>query len=282
VTIPAGPLLLSALPPANQQGWPWTEETPAGAFADPPPGGWPKISIVCPSFQQGRYIEETIRSVLLQNYPAVEFIVMDGGSSDGTVVILQRYAPWLARWESQPDRGQSHAINKACDHATGEIIGWINSDDYYLPRAFATVARAYRANPRSLIYGDWAQRENEDPALTIHREQPAFAFQIAVGGRTLPSHATFWPRAAHQRVNESLQFIMDADLFKRLAASGLRARHVARPLAVARVHPAAKTSRLIEVARAETAAWSQAQPWHTHWRWRCSQWIDRIRRILSR
>lgn len=207
---------------------------------------------------------------------------MDGGSTDGTGEILGRYSPWLTYWEAQPDRGQTHAINKGCDRATGEIIGWINSDDYYLPGAFAAVGRAYRAAPHSLIYGDWASRQNQEPTLTIHRERPAFAFQIAVGGRQLPSHATFWPRHAHQRLDESLQFTMDADCFKRLAASGLRPKHLALPLAVGRLHPDSKTSRMIDVARAETAAWSRAQPWHTHWRWRLSHLIDRITRDLSR
>ena len=272
------------LPPAppDRTGWPWIAPVDQAGASAPPPGGWPRITIVCPSFQQGRFIEETIRSVVLQNYPSVEFIVMDAGSKDGTVGILERYAPWITFWESQPDRGQAHAINKGCDRATGEIIGWINSDDYYLPGAFATVARAYRSSPHRLLYGDWASRQNEDPELTFHRERPAFAFQVAVGGRQLPSHATFWPRHAHLRLNEDLQFTMDAELFKRLAASGLRPRHLPAALAVARLHPDSKTSRMIDVARAESAAWSRAQPWHTQWRWRLSRALDRLTRDWPR
>ncbi len=269
-------------PAPGRTGWPWTAPAGQAGPGDTPPGGWPKITIVCPSYQQGRFIEETIRSVLLQNYPALEFIIMDAGSTDGTVEILQRYSPWLTSWESQPDRGQAHAINKGCDRATGEIIGWINSDDYYLPGAFATVGRTYRTASNRLLYGDWASRQNEDPALTFQKERPAFAFQVAVGGRQLPSHATFWPRHAHQRLNESLQFTMDAELFKRLAASGLRPKHLAAPLAVCRLHPASKTSRIIDVARAESAAWSLAQPWHTHWRWLFSRLLDRVTRDLPR
>lgn len=275
--------MLSVLPPppAHQTGWPWIEETPLSAYDSPLPGGWPKISIVCPSFQQGAYIEETLRSVLLQNYPRLEFIVVDGGSRDETPALLQRYAPWLAHWESQPDRGQSHALNKACDRATGEIIGWINSDDYYLPGAFAAVARTFRAAPRSLIYGDWSERQDTLPALQSYHEHPAFRFQVAVGGRHLPSHATFWPRFAHLPINEELRFTMDADLFKRLAASGLRPRHIVQPLAVFRQHAAAKSSTIVHIARAETAAWSAAQPWHTHPRWVFSNFIERIRRRFS-
>jgi hypothetical protein len=271
---------LLTLPPASptRAGWPWTEDTPAATYNPVPSGSWPRISIVCPSFRQGRYIEETIRSVLLQNYPALEFIVMDGGSDDETVSVLEKYAPWLTHWESMPDRGQSHALNKGFARATGEILGWINSDDYYLPGAFAAVARRFRANPRALIYGDWCERHGTDPDLTMHHERPAFRFQVAVGGRHLPSHTTFWPRAAHQPVDESLRFTMDAELFKRLAASGLKPAHVAQPLGVFRRHAEAKTTRIAEIARAESAAWSRVQPRSTHWRWLLSRAIDRVRR----
>ncbi|HWA85399.1 MAG TPA: glycosyltransferase family 2 protein [Opitutus sp.] len=274
----AEPSLLRALPaPADRGfGWPWSEETDAALLANPPPGGWPKISIVCPSFRQGRFIEETIRSVLLQNYPATEFIVMDGGSDDGTVPLLEKYAPWLAHWESQPDGGQSQALNRGFARATGEIFGWINSDDYYLPGAFAAVARAFRASRRPLLFGDWCERDGEAPALVARHEHPAFAFQVRVGGRTLPSHATFWPRAAHLPVNETLRFTMDADLFKRLAASGLRPRHIAQPLAVFRRHAEAKSSTIVATAVEETAAWGKTQPRSTHWWWRLSRLIDRV------
>lgn len=273
------PDLLRQLPaPASGlAGWPWMEETSSTAYDNAPPVGWPKITIVCPSFQQGRFIEETIRSVLLQNYPNLEFIVMDGGSRDETIGILQRYAPWLAHWESQPDRGQSHALNRACERASGELIGWINSDDYYLPGAFAAVARCFRTHGPALIYGDDKTREGDAPALTPTPRHQVYRFQIAVGGITLPSHATFWPRAAHQRFNEELRFTMDADFYKRITAAGLKPRHVPEFLAVFRKHGAAKTSTLQAVAVAETEAWSRAQPWHTPLRWRFSNLIERFR-----
>ncbi len=276
--------LLTQLPPSptGKEGWPWNEETTPSTYEPAPLGGWPRISVVCPSFNQGQFVEETIRSVLLQNYPAVELLVMDGGSTDATVGHLKNYSPWITHWESQPDHGQSHALNKGFARATGDILGWINSDDYYLPGALAAVGRAFREAPRSLLYGDWCERQDNDPGLTIHRERPAFAFQVAVGGRTLPSHTTFWPRSAHQPVDERLRFTMDAELFKRLTASGLRPRHLARPLGVFRRHAGAKTSTIVEVARAETTAWSRTQPWHTHWRWLASRALDRMRNLFAR
>lgn len=271
--------LLAALPAptGRRTGWPWTEQTPPASLAPVPAGGWPRLTIVCPSFQQGRYLEETIRSVLLQNYPDLEFIVMDGGSTDETPAILERYRPWLAHTESQADRGQAHALNKACSRATGDLIGWINSDDYYLPGAFAAVARAYRAHGPALYFGDDQTREDEAPELVPTPRHAVFRFQVAVGGVTLPSHATFWPRNAHQPFNEQLRFTMDAEFFKRLAASGLKPRHVPQFLAVFRRHGASKTATLDSVARAETEAWSRAQPWHTHWRWRFSNVLERVR-----
>lgn len=278
------PSLLDRLPapPAGRTGWPWTEATEPALHAPAPAGGWPKLSIVCPSFRQGRFIEETIRAVLLQNYPTLEFIVMDGGSQDETIALLEKYSSWIAHWESQPDRGQSHALNKGFTRATGEIFGWINSDDYYLPGAFAAIGRAARENRDEIWFGDFDERVVEEPALQRVRQLPAFAFQVAVGGRTLPSHATFWRRAIHQPFNEELQFTMDADLFKRFGRAGIRPRHLAQSLGVFRQHPNAKTSTLADVASREMHAWFAGCPWYYPWLHRFSLLLDRVRQRTDR
>ncbi|MEJ8568214.1 glycosyltransferase family 2 protein [Elongatibacter sediminis] len=117
---------------------------------------WPKISIVTPSFNQSRWLEKTIRSVLLQGYPNLEYIVIDGGSSDDSVDIIRKYDSWITHWVSEADRGQSHAINKGFAMATGEIFAWLNSDDYYSAWAFDSVVRAW-LDPqpkRGAIVGD--------------------------------------------------------------------------------------------------------------------------------
>src|SRR5467141_2605988 len=127
-------------PPAGRSGWPWTQETqslPSGR-ADSSP--WPRISIVTPSYNQGEFIEETIRSILLQGYPDLEYIVMDGGSTDGSVNIIKKYERWLAYWISENDRGQVHAINKGFSRASGVIYNWINSDDSLRPGALGFIA----------------------------------------------------------------------------------------------------------------------------------------------
>lgn len=122
------------MPAVSKENWPWTEETDPAIYAGR--NDWPQISIVTPSFNQAEFLEETIRSVLLQNYPDLQYIVMDGGSTDGSVEIIKKYAPWLDHWESEKDRGQSHAINKGLQRCNGEWFNWINSDDYLLPGSF--------------------------------------------------------------------------------------------------------------------------------------------------
>jgi glycosyltransferase involved in cell wall biosynthesis len=110
-------------------------------------GAYPPISIVTPSYNQGHYIEQTIRSVLLQGYPRLEYIVIDGGSGDDTQAILRKYEPWLTAWVSEPDGGQTDAINKGFARCTGEVFNWLNSDDYYEPGALLRVGQLFAENP---------------------------------------------------------------------------------------------------------------------------------------
>src|SRR6202521_5828217 len=109
----------------------------------------PRISVVTPSFNQGPYLERTICSVLDQNYPKLEYIIMDGGSTDESVEVIKRYERHLTYWVSEPDAGQSNAINKGLARTTGTIRTWLNSDDYYLPETFETIAEAAEAHPES-------------------------------------------------------------------------------------------------------------------------------------
>ena len=270
-------------PPPDRTGWPWTEETSPDGYATPPAAGpWPKLSIVCPSFRQGCFIEETIRSVLLQNYPALEFIVIDGGSDDETVTILKKYSPWLTHWESEPDRGQSHALNKGFAHATGRLFGWINSDDYYLPGAFAAVARRVGSlQNKCLLYGHHLHLDEPTGRRETIRMPKVFAFEIYAGGFTLPSHATFWTAAAHQPIDESLRFIMDADLFKRITAAGAQVVRVDAMLGVFRMHQTTKTATISGQGRVETQAWLAHMP-KRHWwiLWQCHRVLRRLRRMF--
>jgi glycosyltransferase involved in cell wall biosynthesis len=130
------------LPSRELTGWPWTEGSEPVPPHRPDGSPWPRITIVTPSYNQGQYIEETIRSILLQGYPNLEYIIMDGGSTDGTVDIIRKYERWIDYWESVPDQGQAHAINKGLARATGALFQWINSDDVLQPGSLLSVAQA--------------------------------------------------------------------------------------------------------------------------------------------
>jgi len=130
-------------PPDGHKGWPWTAESLVSIPFLADQKSWPAMSIVTPSFNQGKFLETAIRSVLMQGYPNLEFIIADGGSSDHSVEIIRKYEPWLTSWTSEKDRGQSEAINKSMKQASGVLVNWLNSDDYYLPGALHKVALAY-------------------------------------------------------------------------------------------------------------------------------------------
>jgi glycosyltransferase involved in cell wall biosynthesis len=229
--------LLAAIPapPAGAAGWPWDRETPPFAASAP---AWPKITIVIPSFQQGAFLEETLRSVLLQNYPLLECIVIDGGSSDESPAILQRYRPWLSYVRVAPDRGQGHAINLGFSVASGAIFGWINSDDFYLPGALRRVAEAWRRGSE-FLYGEAIELDQATGKRRYAASNPARARYTRFAG-LLPSHASFWPAARHRPLWEEQHCALDYELWIRLLP-GLRVRHIAWPLAAARYHDDAKT-----------------------------------------
>lgn len=154
--------LLAQLPPVkNKKGWPWSTEVDPGIYNVKK--HWPKISIVTPSYNQGAFLEETIRSILLQNYPNLELIVMDGGSKDESVEILQKYDSWLTAWVSEKDGGQANAINKGIQLCTGEVFNWINSDDYLAPQALFYVGRTFV--PGSTVAGKVFNFYNNDPGF---------------------------------------------------------------------------------------------------------------------
>jgi glycosyltransferase involved in cell wall biosynthesis len=230
-------------PPAGREGWPWTAGACRSAFAGRDAAVLPRISIVTPSFNQAQYLEETIRSVLLQGYPNLEYIIVDGGSTDGSIEIIRKYEPWLTHWESEPDRGQAHAVNKGFARCTGDLITFQNSDDYYLPGALHDAADTYIGSPGSGVvvgaFADLAPDGHVGPPVPVRcpwsgvvdlRDQPTGAWRMH-------QVSTFFSRAALDRVGRSLReelsYALDRDLLFR----------------VLRVAPAVASSRCYSIFR---------------------------------
>ena len=245
-------------PQTSKTGWPWTVKMPYLPNVMRNGRPWPKISIVTPSYNQGQFLEETIRSVLLQGYPNLEYIIIDGASRDNSVDIIKKYEPWLAYWVSEPDNGQSHAINKGFKLATGDIYSWINSDDYYLEEAFRAVADAFvslRQDAILLGYGnvvdtggtflDTRKIERIDNRTLLNWEENWFLQQ-----------ACFWPSTCWNAVggvNEGLELLMDYDLWFRFLKL-YPFLYIDKPLGVLRYYQETKSQTKRNRAFAEMAA----------------------------
>jgi len=216
---------------------------------------WPRISIITPSFNQAAFLERTILSVLDQGYPNLEYIVIDGGSTDGSVDIIKRYQERLAYWASEPDRGQVHAINKGLRMATGEWVAWQNSDDIYYPGAFESFARkAVRSPYVDLIIGNMNLIDKDDKVLRdIKYVRPNYHALLAEG-MVLVNQAAFWRQCVHDNIgylNETLDCLFDYEWFLRLM-HGRRASHVKETWGALRLHDNTKTSKRQKVFEAET------------------------------
>ena len=207
----------------------------------------PRISIVMPSYNQGHLIEHSLLSVINQGYPNTELIVMDGRSTDSTPEVLHRYASDIALCRSEPDGGQSDALNKGFRAATGEIFGWLNSDDTYCPGAFEFAARIFQDRPNiQVVYGDYYTIGLDHHIDTRCFGLPYSRGQMITEGVFCNAQAMFWRRELHQRFGEfdlRLHYTMDYDLILRF--TGL-AGHDAffrtrRPLGCFRVYPGQKT-----------------------------------------
>jgi glycosyltransferase involved in cell wall biosynthesis len=218
-----------------------------------------KISIVTPSLNQGRYIGEALDSVRAQGYPWVEHLVMDGGSNDETLALLESLdggSEWsYVKWRSQPDGGQSHALNQGFSEATGDIIGWLNSDDRYRAGCFDHVVRAFTENPAlDVLYGDFIVMDESGATLQVRREIEFSRF-ILLYHRVLyiPTPATFFRRRVFDegnRLRSDLHYAMDYEFFVRLADAGYTFQHIPKVLADFRMHPGSKTCNLaLEQAR---------------------------------
>lgn len=181
----------------------------------------PLVSIVTPSFNQARYLEETIRSVLDQDYGPIEYIIVDGGSTDGSVEVIQRYAKRLGWWISEPDQGQTDAINKGFAHAQGEILAWLNSDDTYLPGAIHEAVTYLESHPQAgMVYGDANLIDESGRVLGQFPARQTDYQRLRRGYVHIPQQAAFFRAALWREVgplDPTFYFAMDYDLWVRLA-----------------------------------------------------------------
>jgi len=216
----------------------------------------PRISIVTPSFNQAHYLEETIRSVLLQGYPNLEYIVIDGGSTDGSIEIIRKYEPWLAYWISEPDRGQADAINKGFRQSSGQIMNWVNSDDCLLPNALRHVAAHFHAHPTAQIVCGF--RRNVLGHARTRRVRAYLRPDKYTLSRIcyIAQETTFWRRAVWETVGEldaSYRFALDFELWQRILAAGYQFTLMPRFTGLFRLHPDSKGSRWWSVRTEELA-----------------------------
>lgn len=237
-------------PPRGKTGFPWTEASQPLPETLPNGKAWGRISIVTPSYQQGRFIEETIRSILLQGYPNLEYIIIDGGSTDETVDIIRKYEPFLTDWVSEPDRGQSHAINKGWQRATGDILHFLNSDDLLLPGALAIVAQAFSQNDAIQVVSGVCPVKDVDLKQELRTKQPKdFDLAYFLLDREGPGQpATFITRAVFEKtggMDERLHYTMDREYWMRISlrCPGIQVAKLNQPLAIYRWQSECKSAQ---------------------------------------
>lgn len=225
----------------------------------------PTISIVTPSYNQGDYLEQTMKSVLDQQYPHFEYIVMDGGSTDNSVEIIKQYASQLTYWESHPDKGQTDAISRGFLKATGDILYYLNSDDILLPGALELVGQWFMSHPNE----HWVTggmffigsnndliRQRLDRTYYLWGDSVSFQQLKSIGVTSFGQQSTFWRRDAYFEVgelNKNLHFCFDFDLFLKLSKKS-KSGHIPSFLSSFRIHPQSKTMTIEDIRLKEVHA----------------------------
>ncbi|HUF00225.1 MAG TPA: glycosyltransferase family 2 protein [Anaerolineales bacterium] len=223
------------------------------------------VSIITPSYNQAPYLEQTIQSVLEQDYPRIEYMVVDGGSTDNSVEVIRRYADRLAYWISEKDSGQAEAINKGLKRANGQILAWLNSDDYYMLNAVSVAVRCFDLNPDVvMVYADMLAIDGDGQTINVMKYkqlslEDLLCFQI------IGQPSVFFRRAALEKtglLDSTFHFMLDHHLWIRLAQQG-RILHVPQIWSAARYHAGAKNrARAAEFGREafRILDWAKKQP----------------------
>lgn len=208
---------------------------------------WPEMTIVTPSYNQAVFLERTILSVLNQNYPNFKYIIIDGGSDDGSVEIIKKYKKYLTFWISEKDKGQSDAINKGFLKSEEGILAWLNSDDVYVPGALISVGEFFKNHSEvDVLYGDAVQIDASDTIIKVVKDVPFSKNAFMYWGNDISQSSAFFGKEIFFNsgmLRDDLHYGMDYDLWFRLAKSGAKFVHISKTLAGARIHPLAKTVR---------------------------------------
>jgi glycosyltransferase involved in cell wall biosynthesis len=247
-------------PPPDKVGWPWTEESRRLPVRTSAGDNWPRISIITPSFNQGEFIEETIRSVLLQGYPDLEYLVLDGGSSDGSLDIIGKYSRWLSYWISERDGGQSDAINRGLRRASGRFATWINSDDLLCKNAFTDHASNVGFDEDVVYAGHCVHIDRNGRPTSRHRGR-VHSFEDLVRIKQVwradpPGYidqpATIFPRALAISVgalDADNHSTMDYELWGKFFLAGAKFQYTDIEFGMFREHPGQKTQDTLRLTR---------------------------------
>jgi len=206
---------------------------------------YPKISVITPSYNQAQFLEQTIQSVIGQNYPNLEYIIVDGGSTDGSPAIIKKYEAFLTWWVSEKDDGQAHAINKGLQRCTGDIICWINSDDLYLPNTLHTVAQHFTNHEPLLLLGNCILFEQDRPRAVQGTDVVSYEtkFDLKLFDYVVQP-STFWSRAVLQSIgllHQELHYTFDWEWFLRAKSGGIPFKPVNTIFSMYRFHSTHKS-----------------------------------------
>jgi glycosyltransferase involved in cell wall biosynthesis len=250
-------------PPTGRTGWPWTEGSLALSDRMADGSEWPRISIVTPNYNYERYLEATIRSVLLQGYPNIEFIIQDDGSTDGSVELIKRYEKHLAYWARDRNSGQPSVINRGLGRATGSILAYINSDDYYSPNAFAIAAKVFHDHPEADFINGRCRYVDQDGNKVGEQfgditrlSEVLDLWNVWWNKRQFVQPETFWRRRIWEKVGDfrtDLYIVFDYEYWCRMLLAGAVIRRVDAELACFRFQPLQKTVNAKRTADEELA-----------------------------
>jgi glycosyltransferase involved in cell wall biosynthesis len=239
---------------SNRTGWPWDQ--PVSSLPPIMPNGrpWPRITVVTPAYKQADFLEETMRSVLLQGYPNLEYMVIDDESPDHTPEVIRKYEPWLAYTTRQPNGGQPNAVNNGFRRSTGEIMSWINSDDILLPRALERIATAFVTDPNVKVVCGFRKE--------IDRDSRVIRKQAIVNPRKrdlerccfIAQETVYWRREVWEKagpLDESFGYALDYEYWHRLLSLGYEFHLLPYYLGCIRLHPESKGATLAKVRDAD-------------------------------